>query len=272
MHEAAHFRPLPVGALARDGQVQQQAAEADGDPGAGAGELPPRTPQATAQLQHKAHVRLGDSVIDLLWVTADTSILASIAASSIWMLLATGCDLEVPACSMPGAHPGSGGGGGGTSRGLIAALVGLTGSLPSSDTGLRLSLAALLLTSGEKLCAPVHHVTTLVSMLMTAVCLLLSVHEKWLCSSCADSQHADNAVEHQQACRRAASQVTLPIDRQAREAAGAAAAAVHCGEIGRRLLRVHADPRARCCSALLKAAPTADVSTDSHAARAGLRW
>lgn len=52
-------------------------------------------------------------------------------------------------------HPGCGGGGGGTSSAPIAAaLVGLTGSLPSSDTGLMVLGTGSPLAAGEKLCAP----------------------------------------------------------------------------------------------------------------------
>jgi hypothetical protein len=55
------------------------------------------------------------------------------------------------------AHPGCGGGGGGTSSGLIAAaLVGLTGSLPSSDTGLRVSGTGSPFAAGEKACPPAY--------------------------------------------------------------------------------------------------------------------
>lgn len=49
VHQAAELRVLAVGALPRDREVQQQAGEADRDPGTGAGELPPRPPQDPAK-------------------------------------------------------------------------------------------------------------------------------------------------------------------------------------------------------------------------------
>lgn len=84
---------------------------------------------------------------------------------------------------MPDAHPGSGDGGGGTSRGLFAAFVGLTGSFPSRETGLRVPLT--FAASGEKLCTPVHQIAAAVSETWSAAWPCLR-RPSWMMNMCSD--------------------------------------------------------------------------------------